>query len=160
MKLKEKLKNWIKNWLFKEEINNIKEIIELYEKIEKQCGEIKEQCENVFGKFDIATEKVCNAEAIHKKSQQLISESQALLSDCHKFMNSICDVGTDIGFRSDDHSWAVICIHGKMDYVKFVDMNQKDIHSIVNFLKNFEYSNRVTDSPLNKRWIEDMILRM
>jgi hypothetical protein len=156
MKLKEKFKNW----LFKEEINDIKKTIGLYEDIKDQCTEIKEQCEDVFGKFDIATEKVCNAEAIHKKSQQLISESQALLSDCHKFMNSICDVGTDIGFRSNDHSWAVICIHGKMDYVKFVDMGQKDIQSIANFLKNFEYSNRVTDSPLNKRWIEDMILRM
>lgn len=153
MKLKEKFKNWIKNWLFKEEINDIKKTIELYESIKDQCGKIKNQCENVFGKFDIATEKVCNAEALHKKSQDL-------LSDCHKFMNSICDVGTDIGFRSDDHSWAVICIHGKMDYVKFVDMNQKDIQSIANFLKNFEYSNRVTDSPLNKRWIEDMILRI
>jgi hypothetical protein len=142
MKLKEKFKNW----LFKEELNHLKEI-------KDQCGEIKDQCENVFKKFDIAIERVHDAEVLHKKSQDL-------LSDCHKFMNSICDVGTDIGFRSDDHSWAVICIHGKMDYVKFVDMGQKDIQSIANFLKNFEYSNRVTDSPLNKRWIDDMIFRI
>lgn len=134
-----KLKIKFKKWIFKEELNDIKEIKEWYEE--------------ALNKINNTTERLYDAEIQHKKSQQL-------LSDCHKFMNSICDVGTDIGFRSDDHSWAVICIHGKMDYVKFVDMRQKDIQSIVNFLRNFEYSNRVTDSPLNKRWIEDMIFRI
>lgn len=27
-------------------------------------------------------------------------------------MNSMIDVGTDVGFYSDDHSWAVICTKG------------------------------------------------
>jgi hypothetical protein len=76
-------------------------------------------------------------------------------------MNSICDVGTDIGLYSDDHSWAVICIHGKVDYVRFIDMRREDVMTITKFLKNFEYSNRVTDSPLNyKVMLEDMIIKL
>ena len=148
-----KLKERFKIWLFKEELNDIKKIKEQYKEVFEQVDYTKKLYEKSFTTIDNSIERLHNAESLHEKSQQLIS-------DCHKFMNSICDVGTDIGFRSDDHSWAVICIHGNMDYVKFVDMGQKDIQSIANFLRNFEYSNRVTDSPLNKRWIEDMILRI
>lgn len=133
MKLKEKFKNW----LFKEELNDIKETKDKYDKLLK----------------DIDRAYITLSEA-----REMHDDSHALLNDCHKFMNSICDVGTDIGF-ANDHSWAVICVHGNTDYVKFVDMNQRDIHTIVNFLKSFKYSNRVTDSPLNKRVIEDMIIR-
>lgn len=134
MKLKEKLKNW----LFKEELNAIKVIKENYDK------------------HILSLER---AKALTDEAREQHRKSHDLLTDCHKFMNSICDVGTDIGFRSTDHSWAVICIHGKMDYVKFVDMHQSDIRTIVSFLKNFKHSNMVTDSPLCNREIQDMIMR-
>lgn len=134
MKLKEKFKNW----LFKEEINDIKEIKKTYDEH--------------LRRIEQAYITIRDAADLHDKSH-------TLLEDCRKFMNSICDVGTDIGYKSVDHSWAVICVHGKRDYVKFVDMNQSDIITISKFLKNFEYSNRVTDSPLHKRYIEDMFVR-
>ena len=131
-----KLKDKLKNWLFKEEINDIKETKEKYDELLKS---------------------VHQAYQILYKAEEMHDKSHTLLSDCHKFMNSICDVGTDVGFYNE-HSWAVICVHGKMDYVKFVDMSQADIRSIANFLKHFEYSNRVTDSPLfHKEAFEDMI---
>ena len=135
MKLKEKLKNW----LFKEELNDIKETKEKYDKLLRSIE---------------------RAEDITYRAQEMHYESQKRLEDCHRFMNSICDVGTDIGFRSSDHSWAVICVHGKMDYVKFVDMHQSDIRTIANFLKNFKHSNMVTDSPLCNRELQDMIMRL
>ena len=132
MKLKEKFKNW----LFKEELNDIKET--------------KEKYNDLLWSVDRAYKNL-------KESQEMYDKAYNLLTDCHKFMNSICDVGTDIGYKVDDHSWAVICVHGNIDYVKFVDMHQSDILTIVSFLKNFKYSNRVTDSPLHKGYIEDMI---
>lgn len=135
MKFKEKLKNW----LLKEELNDIKVIKENYDK------------------HMLSLER---AKALVDEARDQHRESRDLLSDCHKLMNSVCDVGTDIGFKSSDHSWAVICIHGKMDYVKFVDMSQRDIRSIADFLKNFEYSNRVIDSPLYyRKAFEDLILK-
>jgi hypothetical protein len=134
-----KLKDKIKNWLFKEELDDIKETKE---------------------KYDELLRSVERAQATTHKAQEMHDKSHALLEDCRKLMNSICDVGTDIGFKNSDHSWAVICIHGKMDYVKFVDMNQRDIRSIADFLKNFEYSNRVIDSPLYyRKAFEDLILK-
>ena len=134
MKLKEKLKNW----LFKEELNDIKETKEKYDELHKSVYE---------------------AYMILQKAEEMHNNSHDLLSDCHKFMNSVCDVGTDIGFKTSDHSWAVICVHGKMDYVKFVDMHQSDIRTIVSFLKNFKYSNMVTDSPLHRDYLRDEIIR-
>ena len=133
MKIKEKFKNW----LFKEELNDIKETKEKYDELLKTV--------------DKAYRMLGEAKEMHDKSH-------TLLSDCHKFMNSICDVDTDIGYKDNEHSWAVVCIHGKMDYVKFIDMSQADIRTISRFLKEFEYSNRVTDSPMQyKHILEDMI---
>ena len=136
MKLKEKLKNW----LLQEELQDIKETKEKYDELH----------ESVIQAYHILQ----NAEEMHDKSH-------TLLENCRKFMNSICDVGTDVGFRTSDHSWAVICVHGKKDFIRFVDMRQSDIRTIVSFLKNFEYSNRVIDSPLGyQQWINDEITRL
>lgn len=132
-----KLKDKLKNWLFKEELNDIKQIKKNYDEL---------------------LNSVERAHALTDEARTMHDKSHALLSDCHKFMNSICNVGTDVGFRSNDHSWAVICVHGKMDYVKFVDMHQSDIRTIVSFLKNFKHSNMVTDSPLMNNDIKDMII--
>lgn len=146
MKLKEKLKNW----LFKEELDEIKNRLEI---TEKETQEIKESYDYCLKTLRQCYDKMAETIGAHDKSRDL-------LEDCRKFMNSVCDIGTDVGFKYSDHSWAVICVHGKMDYVKFVDMNQSDIREIASFLKRFEYSNRVTDGPLYNRVIEDMIIHL
>ena len=146
MKLKEK----IKNWLLKDELDKLNEF---KLKTEEEVKEIKETYDECLHQINRAHKMLLEEINQHNKSY-------ILLEDCRKFMNSVCDVGTDVGFKSNDHSWAVICVHGKMDYVKFVDMNHHDIMEIASFLKRFEYSNRVTDSPLNKLIIEDMIIKL
>lgn len=149
MNLKEKLKNW----LFKEELNEIENINDRLQVTEKELLVIAETCDECLRRVTQAHKTLCEEIDAHHKSH-------ALLEDCRKFMNGICDIGTDVGFKSDDHSWAVICVHGKMDYVKFVDMNHRDVMEIASFLKQFEYSNRATDSPLYKKIIEDMIVKL
>lgn len=146
------LKDKIKNWLFKYELNDIETIKNGLNEVGTKVDAIQETYEECFQKLNQGYSKIRDAADLHDKSH-------LLLEDCRKFMNSICDVGTDIGFKSSDHSWAIICVHGKMDYVKFVDMSQRDIMEIAHFLKRFEYSNRVTDSPLHKNIIEDAIMR-
>ena len=134
-----KFKDKLKNWLFKEELDDIRETKK---------------------KYDAILESVEQAQAMTREASAMHNKSAELLTECRQLMNSICDVGPDIGFRSNDHSWAVICIHGQKDYIKFVDMHKSDIRSVANFLKKFEYSNRVTDSPLCKDAIEDMIIHL
>ena len=148
------------DWLFKEELNDIKKIKwdlqeteKAFKATEDRCKEIKETYDECLLCVTQAHKRLCEEIDAHHKSH-------TLLEDCRKFMNSICDIGTDVGFKSDDHSWAVICVHGKMDYVKFVDMSHRDVMEISHFLKRFEYSNRATDSPLYKNIIEDMIVKL
>ncbi len=134
-----KIKDKIKEWLFSDELKDIQKLKNNYD-----C--LKSVTQNSLVLLNDAKEKQ--------------KESYELLNECRKTMNSVCDIGTDIGFHSNDHSWAVICIHGKIDYVKFIPMKQKDIMEILRFLKRFEWSNRVTDSPFGfKEMIEDRIVR-
>lgn len=149
MSLKEKLKNW----LFKEGLNEIENINNRLQAAEKELRVIEETYDECLRRVAQAHNTLCEEIDAHHKSH-------TLLEDCRKFMNSICDIGTDVGFNSDDHSWAVICVHGKMDYVKFVDMSHRDVMEISHFLKRFEHSNRATDSPLHKNIIEDMIVKL
>ena len=74
------------------------------------------------------------------------SDAYRLVNDCHQLMNSMTDVGTDIHLHSD-HSWAVVCIKGRPEYVKFIPLSHKDAYAVLDFLKRFRYSNRVIDSP-------------
>jgi len=48
----------------------------------------------------------------------------------------------------EDRSWAVVCINGKPEYVKFVDLSGKDARSIHDFLRRFEGTNMTIDSPI------------
>ena len=78
-----------------------------------------------------------------------------MVDDCHKLINSMIDVGTDVGFCSDDHSWAVVCIKGHPEYVSFIPLSHKDARDVLDFLKRFRYSGRVVDSPFAFRNMVD-----
>ena len=133
------IKNKIKEWLFKDELLEINKLNE---------------------KHNILQNDFLDAKNRLKEAQYAYREAYKLSEDAQKLVNSIVDVGTDIGFRSDDHSWAVICIQGKTDYVKFMPLQHKDARDVAEFLKNFKYSNRCTDSPFGyKEMINDYIYK-
>ena len=88
-------------------------------------------------------------------AKEAYSDAQKLATDSHKLVNSLMDVGVDIELCPDDHSWAVVCIKGYPEYVKFIPLNHKDARDIMIFLKHFEYSNRVLDSPFAFRDMVD-----
>ena len=139
MRLKNKLKNKIRNWILSDEIKNI----------EKLTLDIK-ALENVE---QHAIEKYAEA-------KYLLSAATVETIRCKKLINEICDIGVDVGFHSNDHSWAVICIAGRPEYVKFLPLNHKDTMEIVRFLKQFQYSNKVFDSPFGfKEMVENYILK-
>ena len=121
-----KLKDKIKNWLCAEEIDRIN-------RLEKEIHN--------------ATDKM-------RLSSVLLDEAEKEVKACRKLITEICDVGVDVGFH-DDHSWAVVCVAGKPEYVKFIPLNSGDTREVIKFLKQFEYSKRIVDSPLAFRSILD-----
>lgn len=126
MKFKEK----IKRWLFADEIKRI----ETLEDIHKKCDDW----------FNVA-DRMYSLSADAKKSYD---EAQKQLIECKKLLNQICDVGVDVGGVGEEHSWAVVCVAGRPEYVKFIPLNRGDARQVIDFLKHFQYSKHVIDSPI------------
>ena len=82
------------------------------------------------------------------------------IEECRRLLTQFVDVGVDVSFHSDDHSWAVICIAGKPEYVKFMPLAHKDAKGVLDFLKQFQYSRQVIDSPFAFReMVRDRIFK-
>lgn len=62
-------------------------------------------------------------------------------------INNVVSVGADICPSGRGKSWAVVCIEGKYNTVKFVDLYGADYHRILDFLKQYEGSRMVIDTP-------------
>ena len=127
MSLMEKLRIKLRAWLFREESNEFTKRMDVFNREIATCRDATRACKNAI----------------------------KLVDECQRLMNSIVDVGTDVGFFSEDHSWAVVCIQGKPEYVKFVPLNHQDARQVLDFLKHFQYSNKVIDSPLSFRTMLD-----
>lgn len=102
--LKCKIKDWLREEVFKEDIDSIKSM--------------KLECKNTLNEVN--------------KIKSLYQQ--------------ITNVGVDVDYYGKN-SWAVICIDGHPEYVKFVDLKESEARDIENFLRRFERSNIVVDSP-------------
>lgn len=65
-----------------------------------------------------------------------------------KMYNQLTDVAVDVGFHDSERSWAVVCIAGRSEYVKFIPLSGADARTVMNFLRQFQYSHPIVDSPL------------
>ena len=63
-------------------------------------------------------------------------------------INELFSVATDVECR-DHRSWAVICIEGKPNYVKFIDLGRSEVREVQSFLRQFEGSRRIVDAPFD-----------
>lgn len=115
-----KLKDKIKEWLFKEEIQRIKNM----------------------------ERSLSNEESRLRGASIQLSDAKKEIEECRKLLTQFVDIGVDVGFCSEDHSWAVVCIAGKPEYVKFLPLTGGDAKDVLRFLKQFEYSKHVIDSPI------------
>lgn len=138
MKIKDKIREKLKQWLLSDELQKINHAEKEFEQAKNLYNDEKDR---LNWHLDRAIDSY--------------TASFKLVDDCHKLMNSMIDVGTDVGFHSDDHSWAVVCIKGHPEYVKFIPLSHKDARDVLDFLKRFRYSDRVVDSPFAFRGMVD-----
>ena len=127
-----KIKNKIKQWLFSEEI--------------KELQLIKNQIEKILFNFNNAKEELWKARNSYREAYDLTREAQLIV-------NKMLDVGVDVHMK-DEFSWAVICLQGRPEYVKFIPLTGYDAKNVLMFLRQFEGSNRVIDSHLG---FKDMV---
>lgn len=72
----------------------------------------------------------------------------------HNTVENVVHIGTDVRRHNDAHSWAVVCIEGKMNLVKFVDLNRNNAMDILHFLKQFEGGRNCVDAPCQEMFYD------
>lgn len=105
MKLKEKLKNW----LFADEIKRI---------------QILETCYK--DQIDWCKERADESYRTSERARLSYQRSEKEVEECRKLITQLVDIGVDVGFHTEEHSWAVICIAGHPEYVKFLPLTHRD----------------------------------
>lgn len=119
--------NRIKLWIV-EKIRNALGVAKDYENLKL---ELKNQLAMVYKNHH------CNASMIAQLDKEL------------DFFKEMCEVGVDIHMHSE--SWAVVCLNGKKEYVKFCRLESSEARDVLHFLKRFEKSNRTVDAPMGMR---------
>ena len=87
-----------------------------------------------------------------------ISHLQESIKILHNTMENVVHIGTDVreNHNNREHSWAVICVEGKINIVKFLDLNRNDSRYVLDFLKQFEAGRHCIDSPRKELFYEEM----
>lgn len=103
-----------------------------------------EKLNNDFDDFH----SIANADirALERKLHRLHKENEELKKINEHIVKQF-NVSVDLGHPKHHRNWAVISVQGNADYVQFVDLSQKDIREIHEFLKQFKGTNRTIDSP-------------
>lgn len=131
------LKNKLKKWLFKEELSWINETDKKLEQLQQKINQ-----------YDKLLKRIAEKEQQLNEANKKLEEAFKITEDAKRIVNSIVDVGVDVEPYEHSGSWAVLCVDGKPNYMKFVRLDRKDTRELISFLKRFEYSpKRTIDSP-------------
>lgn len=157
----EKFKNWLRNKLTKFLL--IDNIINLLDKhIDKNNGDYNYLHNLIFNTNDNTVQEFENHINDLKydlyeiqKMKKEISRLQNTINVLHNTIENIVHIGTDIRCEGRG-SWAVICIEGKMNIVKFVDLDRKDAREVMNFLKSFEAGRHCIDTPYKEMFYDGL----
>jgi len=94
---------------------------------------------------------------INMRIQEVLSKTDRRFKDLEnkvdinrETLKNVVEISTDVrepNRHSHEHSWATISIGGKVQYVKFVDLNKSNYMEIVRFLKQFEAGRHTIDTP-------------
>jgi hypothetical protein len=89
-----------------------------------------------------------NSISINKANSKIYNNSTDI-EILHSTIRNVVSVGADIvpNVITSERSWAVVCIEGNYNVVKFIDMHGADYRDILNFLKQYEGSRMVVDAP-------------
>jgi hypothetical protein len=94
----------------------------------------------------------------HQSLKEDISHFQQSVNTLHKTVENVVHIGTDVrnNINNREHSWAVICIEGKMNIVKFVELAREDGRYVLDFLKQFESGRHCIDAPCKEMFYDGL----
>ena len=134
-----KIKNWIRSKLMDYlGINNLINILDKH--IDNNDNSFRELTNTVYS-LNSST---------RKELKNDISHFQESVNVLHNTVENVVHIGTNVcqtGKYNNKRSWAVICVEGKMNLVKFVSLDAKSIRDLLQYLKQFEAGRHCIDTP-------------
>jgi hypothetical protein len=124
-----RFKYWLKNKLI--EFLGIDKIVNLLDKHIDNNESIFKELKNLIYNLNYNTKKELKND---------ISHFQGSVNALHNTVENIVHIGTDVHRENTGHSWAVVCVEGKINIIKFVDLDRKDAREIFDFLKHLLYT--------------------
>ena len=86
-----------------------------------------------------------------------ISHCQESVNVLHNTIENVVHIGTDVTVNPNyRRSWSVVCIEGKLNIVKFIDLDRSDGMEVLRFLKQFEAGKHCVDSPYKELFDEGL----
>ena len=142
-----------KDNLIKEHKSTINFLLGESGKLKQKLKEYDLTLENMEVKFNDSYLRLNTANSKLKESQKILESSK-------QFVQEIIEGGMDDDLECGRYndSWAVFCLHGKTDYVKFVDMSSYNVSELSSFFRKFEYSNISIDTT--RPYIYDGIFKI
>lgn len=110
---------------------------------------VREHCNRLDKRIDL-TNRSCNIMDDNLSYvQQKLRLAQEELDIVKSTLRNIVSVGANVvpADMSKEHSWAIVCIEGNCNIVKFIDFKGKDFHYILDVLKQYEGSRMCIDAP-------------
>ena len=90
-------------------------------------------------------------------SENNILHCQESVNILHNTIENIVHIGTDVVVNPNyGRSWSVVCIEGKLNIVKFVDLDRRDEMEVLKFLKQFEAGKHCIDAPHKEFFMEGL----
>lgn len=93
------------------------------------------------------------------RQKSATQEAEVHAARIRQLMGNI-DVSVDVHHRSG--SWAVVSLQGgKTDYIKFIDLGNRDMMDIAHFLRQYDRANvKIDASPFDRHMMNEEIFRI
>jgi hypothetical protein len=117
-----KLREILRNWLFRKEISDLNRLLTYKEQARQYIEEARSCYQNASQSYHMA----------------------------HELITRCLDVGIDHNIKSP--SWAVICIKGKPETVRFMQLEAQSAQELREFLKHLQGGDVIFDSPFSKEF--------
>lgn len=143
------LKNKLRVWLGVKAIHSsVRNTYNIVCEIDRRLNKLEEELDRVSGLSIQNKNKINSSMRVVDSMRSQLDDTSKAMSDVYKTVESVVSIGADVQPNSmEDKSWAVVCVEGKMNIVKFLPLNHKDAHSILQYLKQFPTSKSVYDTP-------------
>jgi hypothetical protein len=125
--------------------------------MEISMGKVKQWLKNKLIDFleidkiiDLLDKHIDNNYSTFRQLDKDISHFQESVNILHNTVENVVHIGTDVRQTSkynNERSWAVICVEGKLNLVKFVSPDMNNARELLQYLKQFEAGRHCIDAP-------------